>query len=262
MDISFRNIKNALIRGILIFILADSLFLLFTHLTNFIYSTLETIALGIPVWIIFGFLSIYLIYAIMLLLSHFKKDYFLLKNPESIIRNKRDMLIKTLDMTITPTLFVFGALNFVLNYFNFMLTYGMYLFMFLLIFVLGIFVPLINIIKDSDLVIIKRNERIIQPLGKTLLMYLRGISGLTALFGFLYTLIRINLVLYNAFMVLMALLTVTYPPIITICFAYSIVHRNFVTRLNKLFERRFKKCRIIIELGNIDSSEIIIKEIK
>jgi len=259
---SIRSIRNILTRGLLIFILADSLFLLFTHLINFIYSAIETILLGIPAWISLGFISIYIIYGIVYLLSLFKKDYYLIKNTEiTSFRRRLDLFLTTLDMTVTPTLFIFGVLNFVLNYFNYMLNYGIYLFMFLLVFVLGIFMPLINIIKDSDLVIIKKDERLVQPVGKTLLMYLRGISGLTALLGFLYTLIRINLNLYDSLMVLMALLTVIYPPIIAICFAYNIVHRRFVKRLNNLFEKRFKRCRMIIEIGEIKDSGIIIKEI-
>ncbi|MGQ4833830.1 MAG: hypothetical protein ACP6IS_08030 [Candidatus Asgardarchaeia archaeon] len=139
MNVTIGKIKRIFVRATLLFVLGDSLFLLFTHLVDFIPSSLETIALGIPAWIIFGSMAPYIMYGIVYLLGYIKKDLYLLKSNNPLTQRKATtFFFQSLDLTLTPTLFIFGVLNFVLNYFNFVLEFGIYLFMFLLVVVLGI----------------------------------------------------------------------------------------------------------------------------
>ncbi len=262
MKVTINGIKMFIARAILLFVLADSLFLLFTHLVEFIPSSLETIALGIPTWIVFGAISPYVVYALFYVLGYFKRNFYLLRvpNKEESIRVDT-FFFRSLDMTITPTLFIFGVLNFVLNYFNFVLSFGIYLFMFLLVVVLGFLIPLINIIKDSELVIISPENRTIQPVGTPLKVYLRGISGITAFFGLAFTLLMSNVDIYSTFIVLMAVLTVTYPPIFVICLAYNTVHNLFVGKFNSLLSKRFRKCKVTVEIGSVSENVMIIRTV-
>lgn len=256
--------KIAIKRGILIFLIFGTTFLLIFHLRSFIEFLLEMIMLGIPIWLAFGYVMPRVIAMIVRDRSNDSgSGFFLLESSSDInasSRSKRGykLFFKALDFTITPLMFMFGILNIILNHISFLLDYDIFIVIFMLILSLGFgfLFPTIYILRDSNLVIIDSREKVMQPIGKALDSTMRRFSGLTAFLGFLYTLYNQSFDVSATISVLMAITTVTYPPLLVILLFYTYKHSAFVRKINQLFSKKFKKCRVIIEIGNVKNSAI------
>ena len=245
------KLKITLVRAILVFLIIDSVFLLATHMSDFILYVIETIILGVPVWVLFGALSPRII-AFVLKPNHSEKNgglYLLDSLQKQKISRKRTWFAMALDYSISPTLFMFGLLNVIINHFSFVLSYGALLFMFLLTFVLGVIFPIIYILRDSSVIAVDNNQKVIQPIGVGINRSLNSISGVSAFLGFLYTVFAQSFDAFSTFIVLLAVTTVVYPPIIVITLFYTYKHIEFVNRLNSRLSQKFKKCRIVVETG-------------
>ena len=250
------KIKIGLVRAILLFLIFESTFLLATHMNSFIPYVIETILLGVPVWLFFGFLSPKLIASV--LRPNSSEDtgglYLLDSLQKEKPRRKRTLIAMALDYSVSPTLFMFGVLNVIVNHFSFVLSYGALLLMLLLTFGLGVVFPIIYILRDSSLIIIDNEQKVIQPIGIGINRSLNSVSGVSAFLGFLYTVFAQSFDAFSTFIVLLAVTTVVYPPIIVITLFYTYKHLGFVNKLNTLLLRKFKKCKIIIETGVEENS--------
>ena len=249
-------------RLILIFLIINAIFLLATHLTFFLEYIIETTLLGIPIWLGFGFISPRVLTVILSLSRSIRRKACLIE-PKNLLEqsSKLEKFFASLDLTVTPTLFLFGLLNVIVNHFMFILGYGMLFFMVLTTFVTGVIFPPIYILRDSGLLVIDTDKRTIEPLGRASNNYLRGISGISAFLGFLYTVFIQSFDVYATLMVLMAVITIIYPPIVVILTIYIYKHHSFVKKLNNLLANKFPKCKITIELNIEGEGKIEIKQV-
>jgi len=116
------------------------------------------------------------------------------------------------------------------------------------------------VLRDSGLVTIDVDKRSIQPLGRSSNSYLRGLSGISAFLGFLYTVFIQSFDVYATLLVFMAVMTVLYPPIVVILAVYMHKHNSFVRKLNTLLSQKFSRCKIIIEFNIEGEGEIVFRE--
>ena len=248
-------------RLILLFLIIDAVFLLATHLTFFLEYIIETTLIGIPIWLGFGFISPKVLTILLSLSRNLRRNACLIE-PKVLLEEsgRLEKFFIALDSTVTPTLFLFGILNVIVNHFMFILGYGMLLFMVLTTFVTGVIFSPMYVLRDSGLLIIDIDKRAIEPLGRASNNYLRGISGISAFLGFLYTVFIQSFDVYATLMVLMAVVTIIYPPIVVILVIYMHKHSSFVRKLNILLGEKFPKCRITIELDVEGEGKIVIKQ--
>ena len=252
---------NVIKRSFLLFLFTYALFLLTTQFTILFEYVVETIALGVPLWLAFGFISPrLLIFSSNLPLGINKR--MCLMGPSHTFNNAKilNKFLTSLDLTVTPTLFLFGVLNVILNYFFFMLGYGITLFVVLITFVTGAIFPPILILRDSGLIIIDTDRRTIQPLGRAVNNYLRGISGISALLGFFYTIFTLSFNIFATIEIIMAVITIVYPPMVAILFTYMFKHPQFVEKLNRNLSKKVPNCKVTVEFIRDSTGKIEIKD--
>ena len=131
----------------------------------------------------------------------------------------------------------FGILNLALNYFDFVFELGFIVVVIVLVFCLGFVVPIISVISDSDLIILKEEKRTIQPFGSILKSYLRGISSFTAILGLAYNLLTISRNIDFTITVLLMVFWMIYPMLAIIKVVYDQFYPFFVNKLNKMLEK-------------------------
>ncbi|MCD6483925.1 MAG: hypothetical protein J7L47_02300 [Candidatus Odinarchaeota archaeon] len=252
-----QKLKMTIARAILVFLIVDSTFLLATHMSSFVPYVVETIIIGVPVWLIFGALAPKIITSALRKNSseHPGGLYLLDSLQKEKPRKTRALFAMALDYSISPTLFMFGVLNVIVNHFSFVLSsYGTLLFMFLLTFGLGVVFPIIYILRDSNLIVVDSEHKVIQPIGVGINRSLNSVSGVSAFLGFLYTVFAQSFDAFSTFIVLLAVTTVVYPPLLVILLFYTYKHLRFVEKTNSLLSKKFKKCRIVIETSVQENS--------
>jgi len=159
-------------------------------------------------------------------------------------------ILTSVESSLGPTLLAFGILNLALNYFDFVFELRFIVIVIVLVFGLGLVVPFISVIADSDLIVLKEEKRTIEPFGLRLQSYLRRISSFTAFLGLTYNLLTISGNIDFTITVLSMVFSMTYPTLVIIKVIYDQIHPFFVDKLNKMLEKSFKPCRVVIKIGD------------
>jgi hypothetical protein len=212
----------------------------------------QSIVFGIPVWIVIGAIAPYLAYFLIVKpIKTVKRNLYILKPKNSLMRDPLYYrVLSSFESSLGPTLLAFGILNLALNYFDFVFELGLIIIVIILVFGLGFVVPMISVVADSDLVILKEEKRTIEPFGLRLQSHLRGISGFTAVLGLTYNLLTMSGDIVFTITLLTMVFSLTYPPLVVIKAVYDQIHPFFVAKLNKMLEKSFRPCRVIVKIND------------
>jgi len=233
------KVSNLPIKVIMIIILVLSIIQIFKDPSFFAPYILQSLVFGIPVWMFTGAIAPYLIYFLVIKpVKSVRKDLYILKQREPL--SQRPMyyrILTSVESSLGPTLLAFGILNLALNYFDFVFELGFIVIVIVLVFGLGLVVPFISVIADSDLIVLKEEKRTIEPFGLRLQSYLRRISSFTAFLGLTYNLLTISGNIDFTITVLSMVFSMTYPTLVIIKVIYEQIHPFFVDKLNKMLEK-------------------------
>lgn len=100
------------------------------------------------------------------------------------------------------------------------------------------------------LIILNEEKRTIEPFGLRLQSYLRGISSFTAILGLAYNLLTISKDLDFTIKVLSMVFWTVYPTLVFIKVAYDQVHPFYVSKLNKMLDKGFKPCKVVVKIDD------------
>ncbi|MGQ4832996.1 MAG: hypothetical protein ACP6IS_03725 [Candidatus Asgardarchaeia archaeon] len=204
-----------------------------------------SIVIGIFVWIIVGRASVGIINRLLLLPARklFGKHLFLIQLERRVTGTFLDKLFLAVDDSLLPTLFFFGIYSYVLGSAK-----DVSIFSILVVLsspLLGLIVPIIKVLLDSDLVRFYPEKRLLEPVGRQYLQYMKSIAGYTAIFSFLMNLFSVasqssvagSNPLVNALILFLASVVMAYSQIFVVVFVYSFFHTKYVERLNDLLRR-------------------------
>ena len=254
-------------RRVVMFILFLASFLLLS-LVREIYAFIGlSVILGIIIWYLIGRLAVPIINRIIIIPTKavMGKQLYLLaplpKEKSSFFKR----LFTVTDDAMLPTLFMFGIANYLLSsgiamgsdIFNF--------FIVLVVPLLGFFIPILKVLLDSDLVRFNPRDRLLEPVGRQYLLYLRGIAGYTAVASFFYTIFQLvqtvaPKVAYNIIGFTIAAFAIAYTEIYLVVFAYSYFHPKFVTTLNERLREKYTYLEVTavesLERGFVEFTKI------
>ena len=213
-----------------------------------------SVILGIIVWLLVGKLAVPLINRIIIIPTKAimgKHLYLLAPRPKEKPSFFGRLLVVT-DETILPTLFFFGIANYLLNS-DITLTSSIFGFVIILLVpLLGLFLPVLKVLLDSDLIRFNPKDRLIEPVGRQYLLYLRGIAGYTALVSFFLSIYRLAMTIsFDIVYFTVAAFIVAYTEIYLVVFVYSYVHSKFVNALNEELREKYT----YLEITAVESLE-------
>lgn len=245
------KVSNLPIKVIMIIILVLSIIQIFKDPSFFAPYILQGLVFGVPVWMFTGAIAPYLIYFLVVKpVKSVRKNLYILKQRKSLSQHPMYYRILTsVESSLGPTLLTFGILNLALNYFDFVFELGFIVIVIVLVFCLGLVVPFISVIADSDLIVLKEEKRAIEPFGLRLQSYLHGISSFTAFLGLTYNLLTISGDIAFTITVLSMIFSMIYPTLVIIKVIYDQSHPFFVDKLNKMLEKSFKPCKVVVKIG-------------
>ena len=181
-----------------------------------------------------GILAPYLIYYVFLWPFKITNSHlFVMKRPKNKnnLPHSLQLLLKSVNTSLSPTFLAFGILNLILNYFNFVLSLGFMLFVYLVVMGLGTIIPLVWVVVDSNLVLVDMEQQVVQPVGTLLRSYLRGISSFAGILGLSYTLFSLTGDITIAVTLLLAILALTFPSIFIINAIYTVISSTFCRKV-------------------------------
>ncbi len=200
-----------------------------------------SIVLGVFVWIFIGRISVSIINRFILLPTKklFGKHLFLLHVERRVTGTFLDRLFLAVDDSLLPTLFFFGIYSYVLGNVQ-----SVDVFSILVVLaspLLGLFVPIIKVLLDSDLVRFYPKKRLLEPVGRQYLQYMKSIAGYTAIFSFLLSLFSIARNSENpigaVIVLFLASVVIAYSQIYLVVFIYNFFHEKYVDRLNEILRK-------------------------
>lgn len=205
-----------------------------TGLDLFLIIMLSIVA-GVIVWNIVGSKSIVLIDKLLIAPTKkiYGKNLFLLHSEKPPMGSILDRLFTAVDDSILPTLFLFGIFNYVLGTLG---TLNAPIFNYLAVFsapILGLIVPILKVMLDSDLVRFYPDKRLLEPVGRMYLLYLRSIAGYTAVVSLLITLIQVAKDIAWALISMAAVFALAYIQIFFTVLIYNFFHGKYVEKLNE-----------------------------
>ena len=194
-----------------------------------------SIFLGVIVWNIVGSKSIVLLDKLLIAPTKkvYGKNLFLLHSEKPPMGSILDRLFAAVDDSILPTLFLFGVFNYVLGALG---TLNAPIFNYLAVFsapILGLIIPILKVMLDSDLVRFYPDKRLLEPVGRMYLLYLRSIAGYTAVASFLITIIQVAGDITQALITMAAVFALAYIQIFFTVFVYNFFHGKYVEKLNE-----------------------------
>jgi len=242
------------LRRVFMFLLFLISFLLLGVLPEVYIVVGFSIVLGIIVWIITGKLAVPIINRVLILPTKaiMGKHLYLLAPKPKEKPTFFGRLLAVTDETILPTLFFFGIANYLLNS-NVKLNEAIFSFVIVLIVpLLGLFIPILKVLLDSDLIRFNPKDRLIEPVGRQYLLYLRGIAGYTAIVSFFLSIYRLAMaVSFDVVYITLAAFVIAYTEIYIVVFIYSYVHSKFVNNLNEELREKYT----YLEITAVESLE-------
>ena len=120
------KIPDLFVKAFMIIIFFLSIIQISSNFSFFAPYILQSLFFGIPVWIITGAISPYLVYPLIIKpMKSLKKNLYILRSRNLLTRYPvYHRVLQSIESSLGPTLLAFGILNLALNYFDFFFELG------------------------------------------------------------------------------------------------------------------------------------------
>lgn len=180
-----------------------------------------------------------------------KKRLYLLQPPEKKKLPLLGYFLEVIDDSFLPLLLAYGVLSLIARSVPLpsdpeAAEATLLLILLILPPLIGLFVPILKVLLDSDIILVDLDGRKLEPVGTKILTYIRSIAGLTALYSFVISVKELLGTFDVAIGSLIIVFAYAYPSIVFVLILYNKFHDSFVEKLNVQLRKELKYIDVTI----------------